>query len=319
MSTRSLVLFVITVGFSVRFVLERMTPQTIQQNVDNEVLFDQNSSPCNNNDFTPTHKKAVWTMLTDDAHYVNSTLKLGHSLRKHTTDTQFDMVFLELSSKPLGQNAHHCLRKVGWQRCVVHRVVPLDEVSIRMYEPRFLDQFSKLHLWSMTMYDTLVYIDSDTITLHSIRHLLDHNMRNKSIAAAAQVWHGMFQGFNMGVFVIHPSKHEYQRLLQIQRDPSVQFDAHWAEQGFLNVVYKDKWDDLGFTNNALVWVSWQSNEYWLEQYPMINIIHYVGLKPWICVPDIFDRILFAKTTYYTHLCQLWRDVPCECKNDTMSR
>ena len=86
-----------------------------------------------------------------------------------------------------------------------------------MYEPRFLDQFTKLHLWNMTMYDTLLYLDSDTLTLRSISHLLHRNLGNKCIAAAAQTWHGMFQGFNMGVFVKHPATQEYERLLAIQQ------------------------------------------------------------------------------------------------------
>ena len=32
--------------------------------------------------------------------------------------------------------------------------------------------------------------------------------------------------------------------------------------GFLNVVYKDVWDDLGFVNNALAWVYYQDQSYW---------------------------------------------------------
>ena len=289
-----------------------MKVQTTDDNIDNRRSrpgLRNGSHPCRNTDFMSVHTKAVWTMLTDDSHYVLSALKLGHSLRTHTTDTRFDMVAMELTTKPLDSAAWGCLREMGWQRCVVERIIPLDDTAIRMYEPRFLDQFTKLHLWDMTMYDTLLYLDSDTLTLRSISHLLHRNLGNKSIAAAAQTWHGVFFGFNMGVFVIHPSKHEYERLLAIQQDSSVQFDAHWAEQGLLNVVYKDKWDDLGFTNNALAWMSWQSKAYWLQQYPLINIIHYVGLKPWTCVPDMFEQMILARPADYTSVCQVWRDTP----------
>jgi hypothetical protein len=93
------------------------------------------------------HKRAVWTMLTDDPHYVICALKLGHSLRSHTTDIHFDMVAMELATKPLNGTDWDCLHDVGWQRCVVDRIHPLDESAIRIYEPRFLDQFTKLHLW----------------------------------------------------------------------------------------------------------------------------------------------------------------------------
>ena len=144
----------------------------------------RNGILCQNADFSPQHKKAVWTMLTDDENYMLSTLKLGHSLRKHTPDP-FDMVVMELATKPLNTTAWTWLRAVGWQRCVVDRISPLDEDGTRRYSARFEDQFTKLHLWDMTMYETLVYLDSDTLTLRSISHLLNRK-RDTRIAVSAE-------------------------------------------------------------------------------------------------------------------------------------
>ena len=274
----------------------------------------RNGILCQNTDFFPQHKHAVWTMLTDDENYMLSTLKLGRSLRTHTQDS-FDMVVMELASKPLNTTAWTCLRAVGWQRCVVDRISPLDEEATRRYIARFEDQFTKLHLWDMTMYETLVYLDSDTLTLHSISHLLHRKLGSKRIAVSPQTWYGRVEGFNMGVFVIHPDKNEYQRLLTLQQDPSIKFDTQWAEQGFLNVVYKNQWADLGFTNNALVWMSWQDHAYWTRNYPHINIIHFVGIKPWICFPDAFIQWLIAPSDYYLPVCKVWIDMsPHACVN-----
>jgi hypothetical protein len=261
MHTKQLVLYVITIAAFVFFTLNLTDSFTgLDASTGESTSAPRNASRhdtvlCQNADFIPQHKKAVWTMLTDDPQYVICALKLGHSLRAHTTESRFDMVTMELATKPLGSAVWDCLREVGWQRCVVDRIAPVDEAATRSKEPRWLDQFTKLHLWGMTMYDTLLYLDSDTLTLRSIDHLLNHKLGNKSIGVAAQTWHGMLQGFNMGVLVIHPSKREYDQLLEIQQDPSVHFEAHWAEQGLLNVVYKDKWDDIGFHNNALAWTS----------------------------------------------------------------
>ena len=313
MNIRSPVLFsIIAMGVLTYFILDRTRLQTTGYNPDNRPshhTLHNGSHPCHNSDFIPMYKRAVWTMLTDDPHYVICAIKLGHSLRAHTTDTRFDMVVMELETKPLGSAVWGCLREMGWQRCVVDRIVPLDEAATRSKEPRWLDQFTKLHLWGMTMYETLLYLDSDTLTLRSISHLLHRDLGNKSIGVAAQTWHGMFQGFNMGVFVIHPDTHEYERLLDLQEDASVQFEAQWAEQGFLNVVYKDKWDDLGFTNNALAWTSWQNRVYWMEQYAQINVIHYTGLKPWTCIPDTFEKLFWAYPVHYIPVCKVWSDVP----------
>jgi hypothetical protein len=319
MNVKSHILFfIIAMGLFVCLMLDHTRIQTTGYNLHNRrshpvIVRAKGSHPCHNADFKPVHKKAVWTMLTDDPHYLISALKLGHSLRAHTTQPYFDMVVMELATKPLNSTAWGCLREVGWQRCVVDRIIPLDEAATRSYEPRFLDQFTKLNLWGMTMYETLVYLDSDTLTLRSIGHLLNHKLHDKSIAVAPQTWHGIFQGFNMGVFVIHPDMQEYERLLDIQQDSSIQFDSQWAEQGFLNVVYKDEWDDLGFINNALAWTSYQSPVYWLKQYKEINVIHYVGLKPWTCVPDMFETLI-ARPTDYVHVCQVWNETPCPCNS-----
>jgi len=256
-------------------------------------------------------------MLTDDAHYVLSALKLGHSLRTHTTELNFDMVAMELVTKPLGSAAWDCLHAVGWQRCVVDRINPLDEAGTRRRVRRFVDVLTKIHVWGMTMYQTLVFLDADTLVMRSVSHLLRLQMGNHGIAASAQTWYGVFEGFNTGVFVIHPDMHEYQRLLSLQQDPSMQFDTSWADQGFLNVVYKDRWMDLGFTNNALVWVSWQNHAYWRRHYAAINIIHFTGAKPWSCFPDVFTEWLTAPSVYYTAVCKVWRDIPSQC-NLTLS-
>ena len=268
---------------------------------------------CQNNDFFPQHKKAIYTMLTDDKNYVLSVLKIAHMLRLHTTDEHFDMVVMELVSKPLGVAAWVCLEKMGWKRCVVDRIKPFDEVGIRKRYPRFVDLLTKIHVWGMTMYETLVFLDADTMVLRSIRHLLRLKLRHYKIAASAQLLaNGGLEGINTGVFVIHPDRQEYERLLNLLQDPSVHFDISWADQGFLNFVYKDKWRDLGFTNNALVWVSWFNHAYWVNHYAKINIIHFTGAKPWACIPDnLFERLIFP-SVYYTTVCEVWRDIPSQC-------
>ena len=91
---------------------------------------------------------------------------------------------------------------------------PLQEGSSRAY--RYVDQFTKLNLWGMTMYHTLVYLDADTMVMRSLSHLLNSNLGNHSIGVSAQTWYGNFEAFNMGVFVIHPERHEYERLLKLQ-------------------------------------------------------------------------------------------------------
>lgn len=316
MSRRSTYLScIVSIGIFVYFVPEYVRQQRARATLQHRGLRPVSRDvphPCLNADFVPEHKTDVCTILEDDRNYVLSALKMAHALRAHTTDEPFDMVVMELASKPLTSSDWVCLREVGWKRCIVDRINPLDEAGIRSKFPRFVDLLTKIHVWGMTMYHTLVFLDADTLVLRSVSHLLHLKMGSHSIAASAQTWHGVFEGFNTGVFVIHPDMHEYQRLLRLQQDPSMQFDASWADQGFLNAVYKNEWKDLGFTNNALVWTSWQNHAYWMRHYTAINIIHFTGAKPWACFPDVFTEWVTAPSVYYEEVCQVWRDIPIQC-------
>jgi hypothetical protein len=160
-----------------------------------------NGTLCQNADFFPEHKTAVWTMVTDNPNYLASALKMGHSVRTHTSEQNFDLVVMELVTRPLTSTARKLTKEMGWKPCTVNRIASLDEWGTQTRQSRFLDQFTKLHLWGMTTYETLLYLDSDTLALCLVVHLLRRNLGEKRITVTPQKWYGKFQGFNMGVFL----------------------------------------------------------------------------------------------------------------------
>ena len=234
---------------------------------------------CLNADFRPVNPISVWTMLTDGADYVSGAVKLGMSVRRHSS-MPLDLVVLELKGNPLANNEWTRLRAAGWQRCVVERIAPLDEQGTF---GRFRDQFTKLHAWSMTMYKSLLYLDSDTFVLRSIDDLLQTNLGNKQIGVARDYGAGKWRPtFNMGVFLIHPNAGEHERLLKLQMSGTIQFKTTMAEQGFLNEVYKNQWYDIGFEHNANLAIFSQDRSYWDKHESDIRIVHYTMNKPWRC-------------------------------------
>jgi hypothetical protein len=247
--------------------------------------FEKPPSLCQNADFRPHHFSSVWTMLTDGEGYVTGGVTLGLSVLRHSSKP-LDLVVLELAGKPLSTQAWQRLQSVGWQRCVVEHIAPLDEQGTFS---RFRDQFTKLRLWGMTEYGTVLYLDSDALVIRSIDELLQTDLGKDTIGAAADFGEGLWRlTFNMGVFLIRPNTAEYQRLLRLQKDGSVDFE------GFLNVVYKDQWYDIGFRNNANVAIYSQLRSYWETHEQDICVIHYTMVKPWDC------------STEYDQLCILWR-------------
>ena len=253
--------------------------------------FEKPPSLCQNADFHPRHFSSVWTMLTDGEGYVTGGVTLGLSVLRHSSKP-LDLVVLELASKPLSTQAWQRLQSVGWQRCVVERIAPIDEQGTF---GRFRDQFTKLRLWGMTEYGTVLYLDSDALVMRSIDDLLETDLGMDAIGVAADFGEGLWRlTFNMGVFLIRPNAAEYQRLLRLQKDESVDFDVTMAEQGFLNVVYKDQWYDIGFRNNANLAIYSQLRSYWDTHEQDICVIHYTMVKPWDCL------------TEYEQLCIMWR-------------
>ena len=233
---------------------------------------------------------AIFTMLTDGEEYVRGAVTLKRSAMKHiAADTDF--VYLELSNKPLSNSSINSLDDAGWQRCIVDRIAPLDEEGT--FE-RFRDQFTKLHIWGMTAYDRVLYMDSDALVIGNIDGLLRLELHGSKIGASRDFSAGAWlPTFNMGVFLIEPSEAEYEQLLQLQRDPKIQFHTTMSEQGFLNVVYEGNWTDLGFEHNANLAVYSQGKDFWESHADNIKIVHYTMSKPWACSSE------------YSKPCSLW--------------
>jgi hypothetical protein len=271
---------------------------------------------CLNADYAPRSPRSVWTMLTDGPPYVTSALKLAVSVRRHAPAAAaaeldgVDLVVMELSTKPLPRGAWERLRRVGWQRCTVDRIAPPPNAPGRT-KSRFRDQFTKLHLWDMTGYETVVYLDADTIVVGDLRELLSTRLGpDRKIGAVPDFdntdldW---TDAFNMGVFLLHPDRGEFERLLALRAaggSDAVRTDLYLAEQAWLNEVYRGAWQDIGFVHNAQDAIYRGNRTLWNENRDRIRVIHYNCYKPWDWWPYNCGRA-------YGPLCEIWRKAPTE--------
>jgi hypothetical protein len=241
----------------------------------------------------------IITMITDDVNsYTSGALKLISSMKRNLTAEWLNVIHfgvLELTEKPLAANVKHSLTSAGWD--IIISVNAIHPRNIEGTFPRFRDQFSKLHLWNMTEYDRVLYLDSDTLCVGSIIPLLEMNISTKPLWVARDIRDSIWQdGFNMGVFMITPNADEFDRLLQLKNNNLFIFETGMAEQGFLNVVYQNNWGDIGFVNNANLAAYVQDKNTWNNFYNDLNIIHYTMSKPWNCEDA------------YTSVCLLWQQI-----------
>ncbi len=241
------------------------------------------------------NKHSLWTFLTDESEYATSARKLLQSARSHTS-LDFDSVILEIASKQLRPSTREMLTRAGWQMCQVNRIPPRDELKTW---PKFRDQFTKLQLWRMVDYKSIVYIDSDCLVVGNIDRLFelaDQLNSTKTIGATRDIIEGEWQAyFNMGVFIIKPNADLFKKLIILKYDVSFQFNPHSAEQTFLNKALRGQFVEIGFKFNANLAVYSQIKNYWSQRQTNISIIHYTLEKPW-----------WKCSKAYETLCQIWK-------------
>ena len=197
-------------------------------------------------------------------------------------------------------------QEVGWQRKFTRSRIPPRHEG-RQTQPRFVDQFTKLHLWSMDRegFDWVFYMDSDIFIVRSIVPIIEEvfllSSPYPSSPPGKTIWairDSGGNGFNMGMFMIQPSYAEFEELTcklnetcsrsSNNSNALLYFPEDWMEQGFLNAIYDDrsssnshnKWQELHPTD-AMNLATWsEDREAWRLNASKIQAIHFTVMKPW---------------------------------------
>lgn len=207
---------------------------------------------------------------------------LGQSLKE--TGTRKELI--ALCTETVSDTTKQVLRKDGWTiRPILNIHSPYDGLSKR--GSYFSGIFSKLHVWNMTDYDRIVYLDSDVLVMSNIDHMFDCG----TFCAAFR--HSDL--FNAGIIVVEPNSAIFSDMLEkISILPS--YDD--GDQGFLNVYFKDlvyapffNWSNSSRQYQPMRMPaglnsdigSYYANSRWAIPPKEIRNIHYTlgPVKPWI--------------------------------------
>lgn len=136
-----------------------------------------------------------------------------------------------------------------------------------------LHNFVKLRLWELEQYDSVVFLDADTLVIHPIDRLFHY----PEFSAAPNLYESLadFHRLNSGVFAAKPSRRTYEDLLERLDAP----EAFWkrTDQTFLEAYFPD-WHGLPYTYNTLQYVWFNLPQLW--DWQRVNVIHYQYEKPW---------------------------------------
>lgn len=143
--------------------------------------------------------------------YVDGANTLLYSLQKHLDPRilpQISFVALLIDH----HTGNHIFESILFSDWAVRKVKVLHPAVT--FE-RFKEQFTKLHLWKMTEFHRILYLDTGTLVLKDPSALLTSFSLD---FAAVKDWEtGSIQShFNMGVFSLKPDANEFHRLNRLR-------------------------------------------------------------------------------------------------------
>jgi lipopolysaccharide biosynthesis glycosyltransferase len=237
--------------------------------------------------------RAFFTLATPE--YVRGAAVLIKSMRLQHSTFDFNVLALGLSKED-----KYKLIEVGAKTIIdVEKITSIRAKHLTWHNNlHFADNcFAKLHLWSLTNYEQIAYLDADMIVVKNIDELLyeDHQF------AAAPNFYQKYErqtdippyqyklvetnfstkDFSAGMFVLRPDEATFKSLMHWKDQPRESHEDDVTDQGLLNKLFGSQFTLLDPTYNMSrrcfqVW-----REKWDELNPSIKIIHYTVEKPWM--------------------------------------
>jgi hypothetical protein len=190
---------------------------------------------------------------------------LGYSIQKHNDLKAMDaeLVLLVRAFDPKDDNAVTAenitrLEKAGWNVRVA-KELEFEGVDTGKIRPWHRHNLNKLHLWSWTEYEKILFIDADVVCKGSLAELWE---MPGDFAAAPDVWWNILvdNRFNSGVIVFKPSMETFHDMIPKVSDPNYH-SPNDADQAFLNAYYKFRYFGLPYKYNFnLVMVSFSLSQ-----------------------------------------------------------
>ena len=135
-------------------------------------------------------------------------------------------------------------------------LIPVDKIVIphNKKNSQYSSMLTKLHAWSLTQYDHIIYYDSDFIFQSNPESAFDECFWSSLCATPDTGIRNFYKNvkagsyFNGGFLVIRPNKETYESLLKEQHRTH---DKFFVEQDLLNEIYKNTWGKLNQRYNLM--------------------------------------------------------------------
>ena len=161
--------------------------------------------------------EAFVTLVATDS-YASGALVIAHRLR----DLGSRKELLCLVTPNISTHVQNILSKY-------YKTIPVETIRSKDYQnllllgrPDLDISLTKIHLWRLTQYKKIVFLDADTLPLQNVDELFDRH----SFSAAPDA--GWPDCFNSGVFVAEPSESIYQDLVRLAAETGSFDGKYWG-------------------------------------------------------------------------------------------
>ena len=211
---------------------------------------------------TPRHPHP-WSEGKPDYYFEAAKIKAHRILRNATTRDPHNRPFIVLVTESVPEKQIEILRDHG---AIVRRVSTIDPprgtVDLTRINPRYRDQFTKLHIWNMTEYNRIAFFDADTLPIRAVDSIFDtpvqRGANDEEYLFAAVYdsgpsrWGGTRNppglddkgrpednAINAGVFLLWPNQRQAHYIFDMLYNPPLRDWTEFMEQSMLRYAYRD--------------------------------------------------------------------------------
>lgn len=251
-------------------------------------------------------KEYAFVSVIHNNDYLDAALVLGYTINKYHKN--ITMYLMHYDNIDISYNSICKLKNVGWELYPVNDIKSPSEKIKKQFQKNFI----KLHLWNMTLFESIIYLDADTIILGKIDEIfrvVDKRIYNNKLGfefAATPDNYGLpNDDFNAGVFVLRPNIGVYNEMLKLYNNTD-KYDIKWAEQSFLNEYFRFRYLRLPEIYNFNVAFWKRKPDLWEKLFTDMKIIHYTIIKPFL-PESIIESITFRRYRY-RYILKPWYDI-----------
>jgi len=206
--------------------------------------------------------------------FLEGVIALKKSLKR--VGTQFDLYCMVTE-----EVTEDCRNKLNENEILL---IDIEKIQVRRsegikdrYKENSWMMFTKLNLWKLIQFQSIIYLDADVIVLKNIDQVFSLS-RECNFAAVKDMG---YDGISAGVMFLKPSINTFNDMMQ--NIESNEYDNTFSDQSFTNWYFTIKnksWKQLPDILNVL-----EKRIPFEQNYNQIAIFHYNGQKPWVTDPQ----------------------------------